>query len=145
MHFHQFIVTVFFIILMRTCVSLWSGKAICWFLHNGNNVALTGISNLSSQLNNSFSSLKIVKALQTTYNFLLSKLLWFSKINCNWDVCNSLLSKKGFFKVFFFITFFFRLFTNLLTHEVTLNSFCKELNLLTLITFSIDTPESTFF
>ena len=145
MHFHQFIVKIFFIILMRTWVSLWSGKVICWFLHNANNVALTGISNLPSHLNNSFSSQKMFKALRTTCNFLLSKLLWFSEIHCNWDMCNSLLSTKGFFKVSFFNTFFFRLFTNLLTHEVTLNSFCIELNLLISTTVSIDTPESTFF
>ena len=53
--------------------------------------------------------------------------------------------QKFFFKVSFFNAFFFMLFTNLLTHEVTLNSFCRELNLLVLITHSIDTPESTFF
>ena len=58
---------------MRTWVSLWSEKAICWFLHNANNVALTGMSNLPSHLNNSFSSQKMFKALQTTCN--LSKLL----------------------------------------------------------------------
>ena len=66
MHFHQFIVKIFFIILMRTWVSLWSGKAICWFLHNAKNFALTGIPNLASHLNDSFSSQKMFKALQTT-------------------------------------------------------------------------------
>ena len=145
MHFHQFIVKMFFIILMRTWVSLWSGKAICWFLHNANIVALTGISNLPSHLKNSFSSQKMFKALRTTCSFLLSKLLWFSEIHGNWDMCSSLLSTKGVFKVSFFSTFFFRLFTNLLTYEITLNSFGKELNLLMSITFSIDKPESTFF
>ena len=140
MHFHQFIVKIFFIILMRTWVSLWSGKAICWFLHNSN-VALTGISNLPSHLNNSFSSQKMFKASRTICNFHLSRLLWFSEIHCNWGMCNSLLSTKGFFfKVSFFNTFFFRLFINFLTHKVTLNSFCKELNLLISIMFSIDTP-----
>ena len=145
MHFLQFIVKIFFIILMRAWVSLWSRKAICWFLHNANNVPLNEISNLPSHLNNSFSSQKLFKALRTTYNFLLLKLLWFSEIRCNWEMCNSLLSTKGFFKISFFNTFIFRLFTNLLIHEVTLNSFFKELNLLISITFSIDTPESTFF
>ena len=145
MHFYQFTGNIFFIFLMRTWLSLWSGKAIFWFLHNANNVATTGISNLPSHLSSSFSSQKLLKALRTTCNFLLSKLLWFSEIHCNWDMCNSLLSTKGFFKVSFFNTFFFRLFTNLLTHEVTLNSFCKELNLLISISFSIDSPESTFF
>ena len=140
MHFHQFIVKMVFIILMRTWVFLWFGKAIFWFLHNANNVALTGISNFPSHLNHSFSSQKMYKALRTTCNFLLSNFLWFSEIHCNWDKCNSLLSTKGFFKVFFF-----RLFTNLLTHEVALNSFCKEWELLISITLSIETPELTFF
>ena len=130
---------------MRTWVSQWSGKEICWFLHNANNVALTGISILPLLLNNSFSSQKMFTALRTICNFLLSKLLWFSEIHCNWDMYNSLLSTKGYFKVSFFNTFFFRLFTNLLTHEVTLNSFCIALNLLISTTVSIDTPESTFF
>ena len=117
-------------------MSQWSGKEICWFLHNANNVALTGISILPLLLNNSFSSQKMFTALRTICNFLLSKLLWFSEIHCNWDMYNWLLSTKGFFKVSFFNTFFFRLFTNLLTHEVTLNSFCIELNLLISTTVS---------
>ena len=126
MHFHQFIVKTFFIILMRTWMSLWFGKTICWFLHNANNAALTGLSNLPSHLNNSFSAQKIFKALRTTCNFLLSKLLDFLKSIVIETCATRYYQQKVFFKVPFFNNFFFRLFTNLLIHEAILNSFCKE-------------------
>ena len=121
MHFHQFIVTIFFIILMRTWVSLWSGKAICWFLNNANNVALTGTSNLPSHLNNSFSSQKMF-ALRTTCNFFYQNSFDFLKSIVINTFATRYYQQKIFFIISFFYNFFFRLFTNLLTHEVTLNS-----------------------